>query len=573
LLQRIAVRLQSSHNGEDEDWRDFRAKLVLQEKRQQVGDDTASKATQESDSASDTSWAYDSGTVIEKGSVILSRSEQDFGYGLRQQYFHKSVILVLHHSEEFTKGVILNRPMDLKLSEADFVNEDGTPLDDTNSDENRWQVWYGGEVQSFYSEQPEIICIHSITSPEANRVSEKIIKDIQWTTLAGACKLVRDDNYRPEDFHVIIGNAGWGPGQLMQELDRKSWFMAATDSETLLRELRKEKHDPHDAGVETWTRLMEKIGKTSETASPAEHFDDLMLREWAREYLVVADKLKQSMDETLEKMLMHAEPVLRMGEIRVGKMLRASAGRHSPFLLHDQEFHQSLVLLIQDDKNISVGVMLNLPSTQSVDFDALRDDDTSTVTNSLPVRYGGRYGVKGQSEKPFIWLHCSDDLRSARVGSALGFDSDHPIWSCTREDAETAVRMGLALPSDFMVISGFSVWPKSEGKFGGIMEDILEGKFEPVQMNKIQDAWDTLINEQRALTADNVEEMLSVANSAWLALQSDGQSFTSEERSKDVEADAAMVFESDTTVEELADAALRAWVATFLLKQPGLRKV
>jgi hypothetical protein len=58
-------------------------------------------------------WAYDSGKVIEKGAVILGGVEQDFGFGLRQQYFHKAVILVLDHDENtFTRGIILNRPSD-----------------------------------------------------------------------------------------------------------------------------------------------------------------------------------------------------------------------------------------------------------------------------------------------------------------------------------------------------------------------------------------------------------------------------------------------------------------------------
>jgi hypothetical protein len=56
-------------------------------------------------------WAYDSGKVIERGAVILGGVEQDYGFGLRQQYFHKAAILVIDHDESvFTKGIILNRP-------------------------------------------------------------------------------------------------------------------------------------------------------------------------------------------------------------------------------------------------------------------------------------------------------------------------------------------------------------------------------------------------------------------------------------------------------------------------------
>ena len=75
------------------------------------------------------------GKVIEQGAVILGGVEQDFGFGLRQQYFHKSVILVLDHDENtFTKGIILNRPSDRMLE--DDVN---TGLE--------WRVWFGGDVQ------------------------------------------------------------------------------------------------------------------------------------------------------------------------------------------------------------------------------------------------------------------------------------------------------------------------------------------------------------------------------------------------------------------------------------------
>jgi len=60
-------------------------------------------------------WAYDAGHVIEKGAVILGGVEQEYGFGLRQQYFHKVVCLVLDHDETFTKRIILNRPTDLLL--------------------------------------------------------------------------------------------------------------------------------------------------------------------------------------------------------------------------------------------------------------------------------------------------------------------------------------------------------------------------------------------------------------------------------------------------------------------------
>ena len=173
----------------DSDWRDFRAKLVMGEnapsgsssstgstKSKDKGDDesavvlgddgdldgigsifqdsgsgsSSTRSTRKMGSSSSTEdpdtmsslegmtpldpsqWAYDSGKIIEQGAVILGGVEQDFGFGLRQQYFHKAAILVLDHEEStFTKGIILNRPTDLTLE------------DDINPGV-RWRVWFGG---------------------------------------------------------------------------------------------------------------------------------------------------------------------------------------------------------------------------------------------------------------------------------------------------------------------------------------------------------------------------------------------------------------------------------------------
>jgi hypothetical protein len=75
----------------------------------------------------------------------------EFGFALRQQFFHKSVMLLLQHDESFTKGIILNRPSALEL--------DG------------WRLWCGhGQVAEggmFVGAdnakgQLEINCLHSL---------------------------------------------------------------------------------------------------------------------------------------------------------------------------------------------------------------------------------------------------------------------------------------------------------------------------------------------------------------------------------------------------------------------------
>jgi hypothetical protein len=215
---------------QDEDWRAFRAKLVISEQKSKKDESSPSASTAAPSLGSDTrssfipktrssnnviidegdldgigslfqddfseersevttgnsddsiagmtpldpsQWAYDSGDVIEQGAVILGGVEQEFGFGLRQQYFHKAAILVLDHTDTFTKGIILNRPTDLTLE------------DDLNP-KVQWRVWFGGDVEGLHASHPDIVCLHSLKSEKATRASIPVMKDIQWTTFENA---------------------------------------------------------------------------------------------------------------------------------------------------------------------------------------------------------------------------------------------------------------------------------------------------------------------------------------------------------------------------------------------------
>ena len=159
------TRLKMVDNDLDEDWRDFRARLVAQERKDSSKSDASSPMIA---TDSTTTWAYETGHIIEEGSVILSRHEHDFCYGLKQQYFHKSIMLVLEHEETtITDGITLNRPTSRVL---------------TDTDGNTWNLWYGGPVRGIHDKQEGVLaytCLHSLTNDIAKRVSNKIIKNIQ----------------------------------------------------------------------------------------------------------------------------------------------------------------------------------------------------------------------------------------------------------------------------------------------------------------------------------------------------------------------------------------------------------
>ena len=105
--------------------------------------------------------------LIEQGAILLGGTKQQYGFALRQQFFHKSVMLLLQHDETFTKGIILNRPSALEI--------DG------------WRVWCGhGQVAEggmFVGAEAakgalEINALHALTGFMADRVSTKVIKGV-----------------------------------------------------------------------------------------------------------------------------------------------------------------------------------------------------------------------------------------------------------------------------------------------------------------------------------------------------------------------------------------------------------
>ena len=216
------------------------------------------------------------------------------------------------------------------------------------------------------------------------------------------------------DFWVFCGYAGWGPNQLMGELKRKSWYMVATDSQTLLKELRRQgaESDPREAGLETWELLMKMIGRGEMVEDTKGDFEDLMLKEWARNKLLSAHSSDTDMKDDLsgilstqdlldvdpvDRLFQRVEAATRGEDVRVGTLLRASSEQRSPFLLNRQEYHKSLVLIIADDEKFSVGVILNQPAAKGLEMKIVDKKTSEEVIETIPLRYGGEYAVKGQN--------------------------------------------------------------------------------------------------------------------------------------------------------------------------------
>ena len=382
----------------------------------------------------------------------------------------------------------------------------------------------------------------------------------------------------------------------MGELDRKSWYMCATDSQTLLKELAKQSAytDPRDAGLDTWELLMNMIGRGETADDCSGDFEDLMLKEWAREKVLsveaggnaglrtqpskVASTQGIMRADSIDDMMKRAQSEMRGGTVTAGSMVRASSVDRSPFLLQNQEFHKSVVLVLIDDVNLSVGAILNLPATNGVELELVDKNSGVKRMLQIPIRFGGQYAIQGQS--PTMWLHYSEALREAEVGSPVGESREarNGIWKCTQEEASSAIGQGLSRPSDFLIVSGLCVWTKGEqSDTRGIQGEVMEDRFEVISQSQFSEIWKGL-KKQQVLTKVNLLKNLSSGSTAWEAAST--STGGSESKEDDVISDGigegfdeendAYVFKSDKTVAQLSDDALRSWVATFLLGAPTL---
>jgi putative transcriptional regulator len=131
--------------------------------------------------------------------------------------FSQTVTLICEHNDEGALGIVINRPLELRLSEL-FEHLEMTT---TTPFPANMAVYAGGPVQmdhGFVLHQP-------LGHWESTlRVQEEIglttSRDILSAIAAGD---------GPEKSLVTLGYAGWGPGQLEQEISNNAWLTVPYD--------------------------------------------------------------------------------------------------------------------------------------------------------------------------------------------------------------------------------------------------------------------------------------------------------------------------------------------------------
>lgn len=128
--------------------------------------------------------------------------------------FSRTVILLCEYGAEGAFGLVLNRPTDMPA--ASMVR-----LEPPVAAGNTMPLWIGGPVE------PERGWILMAEPPETAEF--KLIRDGLY--LSTSVLLLRDVlETRPAPrARVLAGYAGWGPGQLDEELAQSAWLMADVD--------------------------------------------------------------------------------------------------------------------------------------------------------------------------------------------------------------------------------------------------------------------------------------------------------------------------------------------------------
>jgi putative transcriptional regulator len=117
-------------------------------------------------------------------------------------YFHRTVILVVEHSEEGAFGLVLNRPSETTVGEA------SPELAELIGEEHL--LFVGGPVQP-----NAVTAIGEHADPGA--ASKLIVGGVGMVDL--------DDPPDLSRLRVFVGYAGWSAGQLDGELEQEAWIV------------------------------------------------------------------------------------------------------------------------------------------------------------------------------------------------------------------------------------------------------------------------------------------------------------------------------------------------------------
>jgi putative transcriptional regulator len=130
--------------------------------------------------------------------------------------FAETVILLLEHGREGTLGVVINQPSDVPLHKAIPALPDAR--------RSEVSVYWGGPVQP---EQSIVL----LREPGDSRLSKRVLPGVHMSPDLDDLRDVLAAPRPDRAVRVYSGYAGWGPGQLVAEMQKRQWVIDEGDAD------------------------------------------------------------------------------------------------------------------------------------------------------------------------------------------------------------------------------------------------------------------------------------------------------------------------------------------------------
>lgn len=159
--------------------------------------------------------------------------------GIGDPRFDRSVIMMCQHDARHAMGLIVNKPKD-ELTLSDVLDHLGISA---RAEVAGRIVLDGGPVQR---ERGYVLHSEDFAAGDA---TQKIASGVRLTSTRDVLEAVAGDK-APQRFMLALGYAGWGAGQLENELKNNAWLVVDADDAIIF-------DDRHER---KWTRAIQTLG-------------------------------------------------------------------------------------------------------------------------------------------------------------------------------------------------------------------------------------------------------------------------------------------------------------------------
>jgi putative transcriptional regulator len=137
---------------------------------------------------------------------------------LRDPNFARSVVLLCEHGPKGAMGFVVNRPTETRAAEA-------VAMDPPLQGDSGLRLWAGGPVEQH---RGFLLLGSDPGSGDAEQIGVGFHLTASLAVLRNLLE-ARPDEIENARARLLLGYAGWGPGQLDSELAQSAWLTAPAD--------------------------------------------------------------------------------------------------------------------------------------------------------------------------------------------------------------------------------------------------------------------------------------------------------------------------------------------------------